>query len=220
MGAKHNVDSGFSNLKTKGRLSGGNVAFDKVTVTGTENVIMAAVLAKGETIIDNAATEPEITDLCECLIKMGAIIHGVGTKRIAIQGVEKLRSCSHTVIPDRIAAGTYVIAAAITKGEVKVCNCNPKHLEFFIEKLKEAGVKIEIGENSIQVKKSSKLNAVDIKTAPYPGFPTDLQAQFMSLMTVAKGVSHVKEMIFENRFQHALELKRMGADIKLDGGVR
>lgn len=217
MGALHHIDSGFSHLKTDGILKGGNVSFDKVTVTGTENVLMAAVLAKGVTIIDNAATEPEITDLCDCLIKMGADITGEGTKRIEVKGVKKLKYCTHTVIPDRIAAGTYIIAGAISGRNLEVCNCNPSHLEFFLEKLKDAGVKMTITENSVKIGKSKKLNAVDIETAPYPGFPTDLQAQFMSLMTVATGVSHVRELIFENRFQHALELKRMGADIKLDG---
>lgn len=217
MGAIHTVDGGFSNLKAKKCLKGTSITFDKVTVTGTENVLMAAVLAEGETIIDNAATEPEVTDLCNCLVKMGAKIKGIGTKRLIVTGVEKLNKCTHIVIPDRIAAGTYIIAGAITGGEVEIANCDPTHLEFFLEKLKEANVKLEISENTIKVKKSPKLKAVDIKTAPYPGFPTDLQAQFMTLMTVAEGVSHVQEVIFENRFQHALELKRMGADIKLDG---
>jgi UDP-N-acetylglucosamine 1-carboxyvinyltransferase len=219
MGAKHRVDDGFSHLKTKGKLTGGKIVFDKVTVTGTENVIMAAVLAKGETVIENAATEPEITDLCNCLTKMGANIQGAGTKQIVINGVKNLNSCTHTVIPDRIEAGTYVIAAAITCSEVEVTNCNPTHLDFFLEKLIEAGVNLEITTTSIKVKKSCNLKAVNIKTAPYPGFPTDLQAQFMTLMTIAKGVSHIKELIFENRFQHALELKRMGANIELDGNL-
>ncbi|BBB32186.1 UDP-N-acetylglucosamine 1-carboxyvinyltransferase [Thermotomaculum hydrothermale] len=218
LGADYKVKEGYSILKAK-KLKGNFIYFDKVTVTGTENVIMASVFAAGETIIENAAIEPEVVDLCNCLLKMGAKIEGIGTKSLRIKGVESLKKINHTVIPDRIEAGTFVIAAAVTKGRVEIESVIPSHLDTFLSKVKDAGVNVEVKEDSLIVDGGSTINPVDIETSPYPGFPTDLQAQFMVLMLKAKGVSHIKENIFENRFQHVQELVRLGADIKLDGNT-
>ncbi len=218
LGADYKVKEGYSILKTR-KLKGNFIYFDKVTVTGTENVIMASVFAEGESIIENAAIEPEVVDLCNCLVKMGAKIEGIGTKSLKIQGVKKLKKVSHRVIPDRIEAGTFVIAAAVTNGKVEIENVNPSHLDSFLSKVKDAGVSLEVNENKILVEGTSLIKPVDIETSPYPGFPTDLQAQFMVLMLKADGVSHIKENIFENRFQHVQELIRLGADIKLDGNT-
>ncbi len=218
LGADYKVKEGYSILKTK-KLKGNFIYFDKVTVTGTENVIMASVFAEGETVIENAAIEPEVVDLCNCLVKMGANIEGIGTKSLKIEGVKRLKKISHKVIPDRIEAGTFIIAAAVTNGKVEIENVNPSHLDSFLSKVKDAGVNLEVKENVILVKGTSTINPVDIETSPYPGFPTDLQAQFMVLMLKADGVSHIKENIFENRFQHVQELIRLGADIKLDGNT-
>ena len=218
LGADYKVKEGYSILKTK-KLKGNFIYFDKVTVTGTENVIMASVFAEGETVIENAAIEPEVVDLCNCLVKMGAKIEGIGTKSLKIEGVKRLKKISHKVIPDRIEAGTFVIAAAVTDGKVEIGNVNPSHLDSFLSKVKDAGVNLEVKENAILVEGTSTIKPVDIETSPYPGFPTDLQAQFMVLMLKADGVSHIKENIFENRFQHVQELIRLGADIKLDGNT-
>ena len=218
LGADYKVKEGYSILKTR-KLKGNFIYFDKVTVTGTENVIMASVFADGETIIENAAIEPEVVDLCNCLVKMGAKIEGIGTKSLKIVGVKRLKKISHKVIPDRIEAGTFVIAAAVTDGKVEIENVNPSHLDSFLSKVKDAGVNLEVKENTILVEGTSTIKPVDIETSPYPGFPTDLQAQFMVLMLKAEGVSHIKENIFENRFQHVQELIRLGADIKLDGNT-
>ena len=218
LGADYKVKEGYSILKTR-KLKGNFIYFDKVTVTGTENVVMASVFVEGETVIENAAIEPEVVDLCECLVKMGANIEGIGTKSLRIKGVKKLEKVTHKVIPDRIEAGTFVIAAAVTKGKVEIENVIPSHLDTFLSKVRDAGVNIAINKESIIVYESDDIKPVDIETLPYPGFPTDLQAQFMVLMLKAKGVSHIKENIFENRFQHVQELIRLGADIKLNGNV-
>ena len=205
----------------KGRLVGADVNFDVVTVTGTENVMMAAVLAKGATTIYNAAREPEIPDLAELLNKMGAKVKGAGTETIEIEGVESLGGAEHTIIPDRIETGTFIVAAAITGGELEITNCQPEHLAAVIEKLREVGVEIEeTNQNTISVKCCEKgLQAKDVTTEPHPRFPTDMQAQYMALMTQAEGDSKIVETIFENRFMHALELGRMGANIKISGNT-
>jgi UDP-N-acetylglucosamine 1-carboxyvinyltransferase len=204
-----------------GRLIGADVSFEKVTVTGTENVMMAAALAKGKTTIHNAAREPEIEDLAELLNKMGARIKGAGTETIEIEGVEALSGAEHTIIPDRIETGTFIVAAAITEGELEIRKCEPIHLFPVIEKLRAAGVEIEeLNQSSLLVKRAANgLTAQDITTEPHPKFPTDMQAQYMALMTQAEGVSTVKETIFENRFMHALELIRMGAKIEFSGNT-
>ncbi len=217
LGANHRIESGFAILRAP-RIKGTQILFDRTTVTGTENAIMAAVLAEGETIIEHAANEPEVADLCYCLIKMGAKINGIGTSRIVIQGVSSLARATHRVIPDRIEAGTYMMAIAASGGSGVLHNVNPEHLRIPIEKLEEAGVTIINGkDNSISVETPHGIHPVDIETSPYPGFPTDLQAQFMALMTQADGISFIKETIFENRFQHVQELNRLGARLKIDG---
>jgi UDP-N-acetylglucosamine 1-carboxyvinyltransferase len=205
----------------QGRLAGADVNFDVVTVTGTENVMMAAVLAKGSTTIYNAAREPEIPDLAELLNKMGARVKGAGTGTIEIEGVESLGGAEHTIIPDRIETGTFIAAAAITGGELEITDCQPEHLSVVIEKLRETGVEIEeINHNTISVKRCERgLRAKDVTTEPHPHFPTDMQAQYMALMTQAEGDSKIVETIFENRFMHALELVRMGANIKISGNT-
>ena len=204
-----------------GRLVGTDLYFDIITVTGTENVMMAAVLAKGKTVIRNAAREPEIEDLAELLNKMGAKIEGAGTGTIEIEGTEKLDGTEHTIIPDRIETGTFIVAAAITGGELEITNCQPAHLAAVIEKFRETGVEIEIlDENTISVKCCDEgLRAKDVTTEPHPKFPTDMQAQYMALMTQAEGDSTITETIFENRFMHASELIRMGADISISGNT-
>ncbi len=205
----------------KGRLIGSTIKFDKVTVTGTENVMMAAVLAKGKTVIHTAAEEPEIEDLAELLNKMGARIKGAGTSTIKIEGVEALGGAEHTIIPDRIETGTFIVASAITNGYLEIKSCRPEHLTAVIERLREAGVDIEeINQSTLAVKQSSGgLKARDVMTEPHPRFPTDMQAQYMALMTQAEGTSRVTETIFENRFMHASELIRMGADISISGNT-
>lgn len=201
----------------QGRLVGTDLHFDVVTVTGTENVMMAAVLAKGKTVIHNAAKEPEIEDLAELLNKMGAKISGAGTETMTIEGVDALGGAEHSIIPDRIETGTFIVAAAITDGELEITDCQPKHIVAVIEKLREAGVEIEeINETTLKAKRSaSGLISKDVTTEPHPDFPTDMQAQYMALMTQSEGVSTVTETIFENRFMHASELIRMGADIHI-----
>jgi len=200
-----------------GRLKGAHIYFDMQTVTGTENIMMAACLAEGTTILDNAAREPEISDLAHFLIKRGARIHGAGTDVITIDGVSDLRGADHEVVPDRIETGTYLIAGAITGGEVRATHCRPDHCEALLSKLREAGAELTIGKDTIRVRATGTLRAVEVKTLPYAGFPTDMQAQMMALMTMARGSSVIAETIFEGRFTHALELQRMGADIKIEG---
>ncbi len=220
LGAEVSLESGDVVAKApNGRLIGADMEFSKVTVTGTENVMMAAVLAKGTTTIRNAAREPEIDDLAELLNKMGAKVSGAGTSTITIEGVEGLGEAEHTIIPDRIETGTFIVAAAITDGELTIENCEPKHIVAVIEKLRKAGVEIEqTGDSTLHVRRSAGgLKANDVTTEPHPLFPTDMQAQYMVLMTQAEGRSVVTETIFENRFMHVAELHRMGADIEIDG---
>ena len=200
------------------RLTGAHYAFDKITVTGTEDILMAAVLAEGETVLENCAREPEVVDLAALLIKMGACIEGAGTSTIRIRGVEKLGGARHRIIPDRIEAATFLIAGALTGGDLMLTDCDPSHLTALIAKLEEVGVKVKTGEGCVRVMgDAAPLKAADISTEEYPGFPTDVQAQYMALMTQATGTSIISENIFENRFMHALELCRMGANIKIEG---
>ena len=222
LGATVSLDSGDVIARApNGRLKGAEIDFEMVTVTGTENVMMAASLAEGRTIIRNAAQEPEIEDLAELLNKMGARIRGAGTDTMEIDGVEALGGAQHTIIPDRIETGTFIIAAAITGGELEIKNCRPDHLVAVIEKLREAGVEIEeINPSTLHVRRSSGgLKAKDVTTEPHPKFPTDMQAQYMALMTQAEGTSVITETIFENRFMHVGELLRMGADIHIHGNT-
>lgn len=203
----------------RGRLKGAELSFEKVTVTGTENVMMAAALAKGKTVIHNAAMEPEIEDLAELLNKMGARVKGAGTERIEIEGVEGLGAAEHTIIPDRIETGTFIVAAAITNGELEIKRCNPAHITAVIEQLRRVGVEIEeLNQSTLHVKCCpGGLKAKDVTTEPHPLFPTDMQAQYMALMTQAAGESTITETIFENRFMHVPELSRMGANIHISG---
>ncbi|MFM9903142.1 MAG: UDP-N-acetylglucosamine 1-carboxyvinyltransferase [Pyrinomonadaceae bacterium] len=222
LGATVSLESGDVVARApKGRLVGNTINFEKVTVTGTENVMMAAVLASGKTVIQNAAQEPEIDDLAELLNKMGARIKGAGTSVIEIEGVEALGAAEHTIIPDRIETGTFIVAAAITNGEIEIKSCVPEHLTAVIHKLRAAGVEIEeLNQSTLLVKGSpGGLKATDVTTEPHPNFPTDMQAQYMALMTQAEGTSKVTETIFENRFMHASELIRMGADIQISGNT-
>ena len=216
MGVDMRLEHGYINAEVK-HLKGANIFFDRSTVTGTENVMMAAVTADGSTVINNAAKEPEIVDLADMLRKMGAEIRGDGTDTIIIDGVKELGSAEHAVIPDRIEAGTFMIASAITQGDITIQNCRPDHLNAVIEKLRSVGAEIESGKNSLSIKGPEVINSVDITTMPFPGFPTDLQAQFMTLMCIAKSSSIIEETIFENRFIHVSELERMGADITING---
>lgn len=219
MGAHINLESGYVIAKAK-RLKGASIYFDIPTVTGTENILMAASLAKGTTIIENAAREPEIIDLANCLISMGAKIKGAGESVIEIEGVDELKPINnYTIIPDRIEAGTFIAIAGITKGDLLLKGCRAEHLDSVIMKLKDAGMSFKKTDKGLKVFASERLTAIDVKTMPYPGFPTDMQAQFMALMTTAKGTSVIKESIFENRFMHVAELKRMGADISIEGGT-
>jgi UDP-N-acetylglucosamine 1-carboxyvinyltransferase len=210
------LDQGYINAQV-GRLKGADIFFDTPTVTGTENIMMAAVKASGQTVLRNAAKEPEIQDLAKMLRGMGADIEGDGTDTIVINGVESLRPAHHTVIPDRIEAGTFMIAAAMTKGDITIYSCRPSHLGALIEKLESAGAVVKVEQGRLSVKGPDVIESVDIKTMPFPGFPTDLQAQFMALMCIAKGWSMIRETVFENRFIHVSELKRMGADIEING---
>ncbi|MFN8790237.1 MAG: UDP-N-acetylglucosamine 1-carboxyvinyltransferase [Bdellovibrionales bacterium] len=212
LGAEVELKEGYVHARAK-KLKGTTFLFEKVTVGGTENMMMAATLAEGTTLLENAAKEPEIVDLANYLIKMGARITGHGTSVIKIEGVEKLKAAEHTTCPDRIEAGTLLIAGAITGGEVTTTHIDPIYLEAFIGKLREAGFSVETSKDSITVKKQKQWEAVDVTTAPHPLFPTDLQAQFMALMTLAHGTSVVTETVFENRFMHVTELMRLGADI-------
>src|SRR5215204_2275771 len=222
LGATVSLESGDVVARApRGRLTGANISFEKVTVTGTENVMMAASLADGKTVIQNAAQEPEIEDLAELLNKMGARIKGAGTPMMEIEGVEALGRAEHTIIPDRIETGTFLVAAAMTKGELEVKGCNPEHIRAVIKALRSAGVDIEeLNPSTLLVKRSSSgLKANDVTTEPHPLFPTDMQAQYMTLMTQAEGTSKITETIFENRFMHASELIRMGADISISGNT-
>ena len=222
MGAQINVEHGYmvaGLVKGRTRLKGARIATDMVTVTGTENFLMAAALAEGETVLENAAQEPEIPDLAEMLIRMGAKIEGHGSSRIHIQGVEKLNGCEHAVVADRIEAGTFLCAVAATGGDVILKNARGDHLDAIIEKLRDAGVVIEVGSDFVRVKASGRLKAQSFRTTEYPGFPTDMQAQFMALNCIAEGTSKVTETIFENRFMHVNELVRLGANIQIDGKV-
>ena len=222
MGAQINVEHGYmvaGLVKGRTRLKGARIATDMVTVTGTENFLMAAALAEGETVLENAAQEPEIPDLAEMLIRMGAKIEGHGTSRIHVQGVEKLHGCEHAVVADRIEAGTFLCAVAATGGDVILKNARGDHLDAIIEKLRDAGVVIEVGADFVRVKASGRLKAQSFRTTEYPGFPTDMQAQFMALNCIAEGTSKVTETIFENRFMHVNELVRLGANIQIDGKV-
>lgn len=223
MGAAIHITHGYIQASTlhlpNRRLQGARYYMDIVTVTGTENLMMAATLAQGITVLENAAKEPEVVDLAECLNKMGAKITGAGTDVITIEGVEKLSGTSHNIVCDRIEAGTYMVAAAMTGGTVTLNNVRADLLDAVIEKLREAGAEITVDGDTITVKSDGKLNAVNIRTAPHPAFPTDMQAQFMALNSVADGVSKVTETIFENRFMHVQELQRLGADISIDGNT-
>ncbi|MFV9874939.1 MAG: UDP-N-acetylglucosamine 1-carboxyvinyltransferase [Rickettsiales endosymbiont of Dermacentor nuttalli] len=220
LGASIELKDGYITAYTKSRLKGTDIHFDKVSVGATANIMMAATLADGLTVITNVAKEPEICNLAECLKAMGAIIEGVGTDTITIEGIRELHGTHHTIIPDRIEAGTYAIASAITDGEINLININPELIENIIQKLRLTGVDISINDNGILVKRAAKyINSTDINTQPYPGFPTDMQAQFMALMSIASGSSVIAENIFENRFMHASELIRMGADITINGSA-
>jgi len=225
MGAAIHITHGYIQASTlhlpNRRLQGARYYMDIVTVTGTENLMMAASLAEGKTILENAAKEPEVVDLAECLNKMGAKITGAGTDVITIVGVEKLTGATHNIVCDRIEAGTYMVAAAMTGGTVKLLNTRADLLDAVIEKLRDAGAEVKVNkvENSITVKSDGKLKAVNIRTAPHPAFPTDMQAQFMALNSVAEGVAKVTETIFENRFMHVQEMQRLGADISIDGNT-
>jgi UDP-N-acetylglucosamine 1-carboxyvinyltransferase len=221
LGATVSLESGdvVARAPEDGRLIGAEISFEKVTVTGTENVMMAAALADGKTVIHNAAQEPEIPDLAELLNKMGARIRGAGSETITIEGVKELTKAEHTIIPDRIETGTFIVAAAITKGDLEIAGCRPEHLKAVIEKLRETGVEIEeVNQSTLHVRCCPKgLKASDVTTEPHPKFPTDMQAQYMVLMTQAEGTSTIVETIFENRFMHASELCRMGAEIHVSG---
>jgi len=219
LGASVTIDRGYIKAEA-GLLKGARIFMDLVSVTGTENLMMAATLAEGTSVIENAAREPEVVDLADCLNAMGAKISGAGGDKIIIEGVEKLHGTSHRVIPDRIEAGTFLVAAAISGGEIKIREVIPKHIESVLDKLREAGADIETGENWIHLKMSERrLKSVNVRTAPYPAFPTDMQAQFVLLNSIADGTATVVETVFENRFMHVHELKRMGANIELDGNT-
>jgi len=220
LGAEVRLEAGnvIARAPKGGRLLGGEVHFDKVTVTGTENVMMAATLANGVTTLHNAACEPEISDLAELLNKMGARVRGAGTSRIEIEGVPELGGAEHTIIPDRIETGTFIAAAAITRGDLEIRDCQPLHLATVINKFREVGVNIEeINPSTLRVSTPGALAAKDVMTEPYPKFPTDMQAQYMAVMTQSEGRSLIQETVFENRFMHASELQRMGARISIDG---
>jgi len=216
LGAKVELKHGYVEARAD-RLKGATIYFDISTVTGTENIMMAAALAEGKTILENAASEPEVVELAKALNKMGARIQGAGTDIITIDGVEGLHPVEYTIIPDRIEAGTLMMAAGITRGNVKLLNCELNHMEAVVAKLKEAGLEIFAEGEGVKVIGPANLKAVDLKTLPYPGFPTDMQAQIMALMCLASGLAVITETVFENRFMHVSELKRMGADIRVEG---
>jgi UDP-N-acetylglucosamine 1-carboxyvinyltransferase len=221
MGATITQDHGYLEARSpndgKSSLKGAHIVFDKITVTGTEDILMAAVLADGETLLENCAREPEVTDLAALLVAMGAKIEGAGTSTIRVRGVARLHGARHRINPDRIEAGTFLLAGAITGGDLNVDCCEPKHLGSLISKLEQSGVKVTVGDDHVRVHSGGTLKAVDISTEEYPGFPTDMQAQFMALATQAEGTSNITENIFENRFMHVQELNRMGANISVQG---
>ncbi|MDP3636713.1 MAG: UDP-N-acetylglucosamine 1-carboxyvinyltransferase [Azonexus sp.] len=216
MGAEISVEHGYVHAKAS-RLKGARICTDMVTVTGTENLMMAACLAEGETVIENAAREPEIVDLANCLVSMGARISGAGTDIIRIQGVEKLHGATHSIMPDRIETGTYLCAAAVTGGDIRLTKTSAAYLDTVVDKLMDAGCEITVERDAIRLVAPRRLKAVSLRTAPYPAFPTDMQAQFMAINCVADGVATIRETIFENRFMHANELARLGADIQIEG---
>ena len=216
LGAKINQEHGYIEASAR-RLKGAEIVFDKITVTGTEDLLMAATLAEGETVMQNCAREPEVADLADLLNKMGATIEGAGTPTIRVRGVAKLRGARHRIIPDRIEAATFIIAGAMTDGDLNVTDCNPEHLGALLQKLREVGIKTRHTADSVRVEGNGNFKAADALTEEYPGFPTDLQAQYMALATQAEGTSVITENIFENRFMHALEMVRMGANIKIEG---
>jgi UDP-N-acetylglucosamine 1-carboxyvinyltransferase len=219
MGAEIELEDGFIKARAT-RLRGARIYFDTVTVTGTENLMMAATLADGETVLENAAREPEVVDLANCLVKMGAKIRGIGTGTIIVQGVDALHGAAHRVIPDRIEGGTFLVAAAITRGRIRLTHTDPGGLDAVLVKLQQAGSKVATGEDWVEVDSQGRRPlAVNLHTMPHPGFPTDMQAQFMALDTYAEGVGTIRETIFENRFMHAQELLRLGADIRLEGNT-
>lgn len=218
MGAEIHIEHGYIHAKAK-RLHGARIFMDMVTVTGTENLMMAASLAEGKTVLENAAREPEVVDLAHCLIAMGADIQGAGTDIITINGVDKLHGADYGIMPDRIETGTYLVAAAITQGTVKVTHTRADTIDAVLEKLREAGAEIEQDESSITLTMRQRPKAVSIKTAPYPAFPTDMQAQFMAMNCIAEGVATVTETIFENRFMHVQEMQRLGANIEIEGNT-
>jgi UDP-N-acetylglucosamine 1-carboxyvinyltransferase len=215
MGAEIRVENGYI-LASASRLKAARIVTDMVTVTGTENLMMAAVLADGETIIENAAREPEVVDLAHCLIAMGARISGAGTDSICIEGVERLHGATHSIMPDRIETGTYLCAAAVTGGHIRLTNTSATYLESVVQKLRESGCEVSAEGDSISINAPQRLKSVSVRTEPYPAFPTDMQAQFMAINCVADGSAVIRETIFENRFMHAVELIRLGADIRID----
>ncbi|HEX8962100.1 MAG TPA: UDP-N-acetylglucosamine 1-carboxyvinyltransferase [Rhodocyclaceae bacterium] len=218
MGAEIGVEGGYVHAKAP-RLRGARLFTDMVTVTGTENLMMAACLADGETVIENAAREPEVVDLAKCLVAMGARISGAGTDVIRIEGVGRLHGAEHRIMPDRIETGTYLCAAAASGGDVTLTGTSSAYVDVVIDKLMDAGCEVELSRDAIRLKAPARLNAVSIRTAPYPAFPTDMQAQFMAINAVANGTAVIRETIFENRYMHAVELIRLGADIKIDGNT-
>ncbi|MCG5534550.1 UDP-N-acetylglucosamine 1-carboxyvinyltransferase [Ectothiorhodospira mobilis] len=219
MGAEIRVEDGYIRARAP-RLRGARLVLDTVTVTGTENLLMAATLAEGTTVIENAAREPEVIDLAHCLIAMGARIGGVGTDTLTVEGVPTLRGCAYDVLPDRIETGTFLVAAALTGGRVRLRDTEPKTLDAVLAKLEEAGARLEVGPDWIELDmRGRRPRAVSLRTAPYPAFPTDMQAQFVALNALAEGTGAVTETVFENRFMHALEMQRMGADIRIEGNT-
>jgi UDP-N-acetylglucosamine 1-carboxyvinyltransferase len=218
LGASITLESGYVLAKAK-KLKGASVYFDTPTVTGTENIMMAASLAEGKTVIENAAQEPEVVDLADALKSMGARITGAGESVITIEGVTRLKPLRYSIVPDRIETGTFMAVAGITGGDITIRRCNLQHLDAVINKLKDTGMKIRAVKSGVRVTGPERLNAVNVKTMPYPGFPTDMQAQIMAMMCVAEGTSVISESIFENRFMHVAELRRLGADVSIDGGT-
>ncbi|EJX06179.1 UDP-N-acetylglucosamine 1-carboxyvinyltransferase [gut metagenome] len=216
LGAEVDIQEGYV-VARAGRLRGTRIVTDMVTVTGTENLVMAAVLAEGVTVIENAAREPEVIDLCQCLNAMGAKIEGAGTSHLTIEGVKALHGAEHTVIADRIEAGSFFVAAVVTQGDILVTHCEPHHMDAVLDKLREAGATLDVGQDWVRVRMTGRPKPVSIRTAPHPGFPTDMQAQFMTMNCFAEGTSSVTETIFENRFMHVPELMRLGARIAIDG---
>ena len=217
LGVELTLEQGYVDGRVPGRMTGNTIYFDVPSVTGTENILMAAVTAKGTTVIKNAAREPEVGNLVDMLTTMGASIEGKDSDRLVVQGVDSLRPAEIAIIPDRIETGTYLIAVGATGGELTLTHCNPDHLPSLLEKLRAAGLELEVNGDRITVARHGPIKSVDIKTMPYPGYPTDLQAQIMALMAISNGLSVIVETIFENRFMHVAELRRMGADIRIDG---